>query len=378
MPPAHTETAVEAKTVVELGEFIVREASRGELGLSKDIVGEINSIMTAIKLGAKVCNREISKANTFGIDVATHEEDMPTFANRRFLDALINREVVAGIATQSMDAFMSVENCQQKQLVCLLAPLDGTRQIDVNVSVGTLFSVYKRVSEPGAPVEKKDFLQPGCKQLVAGYIIYGSSTMIVVTFGRGVFGFTLDPSLGTFYLSHPNMKFPENGAIYSVNGGKRRKFPKGVVEYISHCQSKAMACRYIGSMVADFHRNFLKGGIYIYPPTFEDPKPSISMIFQCNPLAFICEQAGGKASDGFTRILAMEPTHLHNRVCFFCGSRKMVEEAESFMALKKMADGGWCYRRDEAGAESPVHSNSPSLPLNESVPMVSSKDRAKV
>jgi len=190
-----------------------------------------------------------------------------------------------------------------------------------------------------------DFLQPGSNQLCAGYIIYGSSTMMVLTLGNGVHGFTLDPSIGTFYLSHHNMKMPEDSNIYSVNGGKKKRFPQGVTEYIEYCQDRSFSCRYIGSIVADFHRNLLKGGIFIYPPTFFDPKPSVSMIFESLPLSFLAEQAGGKASDGFTRILDIEPTSLQDRIPMFCGSRRQVETAETFMAKRKMHDGGWCYRK---------------------------------
>eukprot|EP00919_Chromeraceae_sp_WS-2016_P051487 GHVR01122067.1.p1 GENE.GHVR01122067.1~~GHVR01122067.1.p1 ORF type:complete len:238 (+),score=42.88 GHVR01122067.1:37-750(+) len=211
--------------VVELGEFILKGCNKNCIGVPEHLLTEVNAIMTAIKLGAKVCNREISKTNSFSVDEVKPIEHPVDFANRRFIDALVNRGVVAGVAMQPLDTPVNIDN--NKNLVCLMTPLDGTRQIDVNVSVGTIFSIYSRITKCGESVQQKDFLQKGKSQLLAGYVVYGSSTMIVISFGKGVFGFTLDPSLGTFYLSHPNMKYPENGRIYSVNGGKKKKFSTG-------------------------------------------------------------------------------------------------------------------------------------------------------
>eukprot|EP00916_Digyalum_oweni_P012477 GHVL01020640.1.p1 GENE.GHVL01020640.1~~GHVL01020640.1.p1 ORF type:complete len:341 (+),score=56.91 GHVL01020640.1:58-1080(+) len=319
--------------IMEMGEFL----------LSKNL-NNLEKTLTAIKLAAKVVNRYISKANSFGLgDDQTVTKDIHTIANDTFLDALINRQVVAGIASSHMDDIISIPKCVHCKHVVLINPLDGIKQFDVNVSVGTIFSIYERVTEIGTPVGMCDFLQPGKKQIAAGYVIYGSSTMFIFTVGDGVHGFTLDPSLGTLYLSHPCLNFPPKGSTYSLNGGKRRFFPEGVKEYINICQSNGYSLRYIGSLVADFHRNLLKGGIYIYPPTFKDQRPSVSMMFQCNPVAFLCEQAHGKASDGFTRILDIEPVTLLDRVPFFCGSNEMVMTAEKCMAAKKMKDGGWCF-----------------------------------
>lgn len=343
----------------ELGEFVLQCKHNMPVMPDGDdvrsLLQEISQILTCIKLGAKVVIREISRANTFGLDSATPipgSDDLAAFAAQRFLDALVNRRVVAGVAMEPMDTFVSVPNCENRRLVAVVHPMDGTKQVDTNVSTGTIFSIYRRVSPVGDPVKERDFLQPGKRQLCAGYVIYGSSTMLVCTLGNGVHGFTVDPSLGTFYMSHPNIRIPEDGKIFSLNGGKRRRFPRGVVEFIDYCQENALACRYIGSLVADFHRNMLKGGIFIYPPTFSDPRPSVSMNFQCCPLAFLAEQCGGKASDGFTRILDIEPTSLFDRVPFFCGSKRLVERAEHLMAAKKLVDGGWCFQKSE-----------PSLPL---------------
>jgi len=224
----------------------------------------------------------------------------------------------------------------------LIDPLDGSSNIDVNVSVGTIFSIYRRVSDPGTPVQMRDFLQSGSEQVASGYIVYGSSTMLVYTTGRGVNGFTFDPGIGSFYLSHPNLTIPRRGKIYSINEGNYVHFPEGVKKYIKFCQEfnpesdRPYSSRYIGSLVSDFHRNMLKGGIYIYPKGTTAPNGKLRLLYECNPLAFIAEQAGGKASDGYGRIMEIVPTDLHQRVPYFIGSIEMVEEAERFM--KQYAD----------------------------------------
>ncbi|MBC7426548.1 MAG: fructose-1,6-bisphosphatase, partial [Bacteroidia bacterium] len=209
--------------------------------------------------------------------------------------------------------------------------------IDVNASIGTIFSIYKRLS-PDKPVDREDIFQKGTSQVAAGYIIYGSSTMFIYTTGNGVNGFTLDDSIMEFCLSHPNIKIPETGSIYSVNEGNLMEFPEGVKNYLNYCQSSdksegtPYSARYIGSLIADFHRNLLKGGIYIYPPTLKAPKGKLRLLYECNPMAMLMEQAGGKATDGKNRILEIEPTELHQRTPIFVGSVKMVEKAESYLA----------------------------------------------
>jgi len=222
--------------------------------------------------------------------------------------------------------------------VILMDPLDGSSNIDVNVSLGTIFSVFRRITPIGTPVTSEDFLQPGVNQVAAGYVIYGTSTMLVYTTGHGVNGFTLNPAIGTFYLSHPNMQFPKDGNIYSVNEGNYVHFPQGVKNYIKYCQreeeDRPYTSRYIGSLVSDFHRNMIKGGIYLYPTSSKAPKGKLRLLYECNPMAFIAEQAGGKATDGFGRIMEIQPTELHQRVPFFCGSYNMVEKAEEFMAAE--------------------------------------------
>jgi fructose-1,6-bisphosphatase I len=220
-------------------------------------------------------------------------------------------------------------------------PLDGSSNIDVNVSVGTIFSVYRRITPVGTPVTLEDFLQPGINQVAAGYVIYGTSTMLVYTTGNGVNGFTLNPAIGTFYLSHPKMKFPVDGSIYSVNEGNYVHFPQGVKDYLKYCQleeeNRPYISRYIGSLASDIHRNMIKGGIYLYPTSSKSPKGKLRLLYECNPMAFIVEQAGGKASDGFSRIMEIVPTALHERAPFFCGSYNMVDKVEEFMHKAKLS-----------------------------------------
>ena len=217
----------------------------------------------------------------------------------------------------------------------LIDPLDGSSNIDVNVSVGTIFSIYRRVTPMGMPVREEDFLQKGNEQVAAGYVVYGTSTMLVYTTGHGVNGFTLNPAIGSFYLSHPNMQFPKIGHTYSINNGYYAHFPQGVKDYLKYCQAededRPYTYRYIGSMVSDFHRNMIKGGIYIYPTSSKNLQGKLRLLYECNPMAFLTEQARGKATDGYIRIMDIQPNALHQRVPIFCGSIKMVEKAEEFM-----------------------------------------------
>ena len=324
-----------------LGEFIIENQTS-----FKYTSGELSRLINSIRLAAKVVNHEVNKAGLVDIigdfgDTNIQGEDqqkLDVYANDKFIQTLTNRNIVCGIASEEEDDFITInsqdENNQNKYVV-LIDPLDGSSNIDVNVSVGTIFSVYRRVTPIGTPVTIDDFLQKGSEQVAAGYIIYGTSTMLVYTTGVGVNGFTLNPAIGTFYLSHPNMKFPENGKIYSVNEGNYIHFPQGVKDYIKYCQmeegDRPYTSRYIGSLVSDFHRNMIKGGIYIYPSTSKNPEGKLRLLYECNPMAFIAEQANGKASDGLTRILDIQPTELHQRVPFICGSKSMVDKAEEFM-----------------------------------------------
>ena len=330
-----------AKFNQSLGEFIIENQSA-----FKYSSGELSRLINSIRLAAKVVNHKVNKAGLIDIlgdagDQNVQGEDqqkLDVYANEIFIKTLTNREIVCGIASEEEDDFITIKGRNERndnKYVVLIDPLDGSSNIDVNVSVGTIFSVYRRVTESGTPVTKDDFLQPGTQQVAAGYIVYGTSTMIVYTTGHGVNGFTLNPAIGTFYLSHPGMRFPEKGDIYSVNEGNYIRFPQGVKDYIKYCQEEAedrpYTSRYIGSLVSDFHRNMIKGGIYIYPSTSKNPEGKLRLLYECNPMAMIAEQAGGKASDGFNRIMEINPTTLHQRTPFFCGNTEMVEKAEEFM-----------------------------------------------
>ena len=329
------------QTFQTLGEFIIDKQED-----FKYSSGELSRLISAIRLASKVVNREVNKAGIANIigQVGNQniqgedQQKLDVLANNIFIEALSQREVVCGIASEESDDFIEIKatnNAHLSKYVVLIDPLDGSSNIDVNVSVGTIFSIYRRVTEPGTPVQMVDFLQKGIKQVAAGYVVYGSSTMIVYTTGNGVNGFTLDPSIGTYYLSHPNMKIPTSGKIYSINEGNYIKFPQGVKDYIKYCQleegDRPYTSRYIGSLVSDFHRNMIKGGIYIYPSTSHSPNGKLRLLYECNPMAFLAEQAGGKCSDGYRRILEIQPTELHQRVPFFCGSAAMVTIAEEFM-----------------------------------------------
>jgi fructose-1,6-bisphosphatase I len=324
-----------------LGEFIIEKQEDFRYS-----TGELSRIINSIRLAAKVVNYKVNKAGLVDIIGAAGEQNiqgedqqkLDVYANEVFISTLINREIVCGIASEESDDFITVagsDKSHSNKYVVLMDPLDGSSNIDVNVSVGTIFSVYRRITPVGTPVTLEDFLQPGTAQVAAGYVIYGTSTMLVYTTGHGVNGFTLNPAIGTFYLSHPNMQFKQEGSIYSVNEGNYIHFPQGVKNYIKYCQAeegdRPYTSRYIGSLVSDIHRNMIKGGIYIYPTSTRSPKGKLRLLYECNPMALIAEQAGGKASDGFQRILDIKPTELHQRVPFFCGSKKMVEKAEEFM-----------------------------------------------
>ena len=326
-----------------LGEFIIEKQAE-----YPEATGELSSIFAALRLAAKIVHREINKAGladligSAGIENVQGEtqQKLDLYANDRFKAALSARGVVCGLASEEDDEYVRFDDSinQQSKYVVLIDPVDGSSNIDVNVSVGTIFSVYRRLSEVGTPVEDEDFLQPGVAQVAAGYIIYGSSTMLVFSTGNGVHGFTYDPSLGIFCLSHPNMTFPDNGQIYSVNEGNYVHFHDGVKQYIKYCQvedkktDRPYNSRYIGSLVSDFHRNLIKGGIFLYPASALHPLGKLRLLYECNPMAFLAEQAGGVAISGpDARVLDINPTELHQRVPFFVGSKHMVKKLERFL-----------------------------------------------
>ena len=295
--------------------------------------GELTQLLTSFRLAGKMVNREVNKAglaeDILGAQGSENvqgeqQQKLDVYANDLFIRMLRNQGEVCAVASEENDDIVHFDN--GGKYVVTMDPLDGSSNIDVNVSIGTIFSIYRRIST-GPKATMEDFMQPGTAQVTAGYIVYGSSTMLVYTTGHGVNGFTLDPSIGTFCLSHPDMKTPDDGSIYSVNEGNYFEFTDGVRNYIDACKRKKMSARYIGSLVADFHRNLLKGGIYFYPATPKAPKGKLRLLYEANPLAMIAEQAGGVATDGATRILDLKPTELHQRCPLFIGSKNMVEAA---------------------------------------------------
>lgn len=295
--------------------------------------GELSQLLRDIALASKVVNREINKAGLIDImgamgsqnTAGDQQQKLDVLANIRFTRALTKGGEAAALISEETESFVDLTN--DGKYIIAIDPLDGSSNIDVNVSIGTIFSIYRRKSKEGEPINDSDILQTGDEQVAAGYILYGSSTMLVYTTGHGVNGFTYEPTLGEYVLSHPDMKMPESGKIYSVNEGSANSFSHSVKNYIQYCKDNNYTARYIGSLVADFHRNLLKGGIYIYPATAKDPNGKLRLMYECNALSFIAEQAGGLASDGQGRVMEVKPKDLHQRTPFYVGSKKMVERA---------------------------------------------------
>lgn len=309
--------------------------------------GELSSLLHHIGIASKIVNKKINKAGLVDILGRTGSENiqgesqqkLDIFADKTFINALRSSGECCGVASEeNQDEIIFTDKFARKgkYIVCI-DPLDGSSNIDYNVSVGTIFSIYRRLTPRGDKVSNEDFLQSGVKQVAAGYIIYGSSTMLVYSTGNGVNGFTLDPSIGEFCLSHPCITTPVNGSIYSINEGNYINFPVGIKKYIKFCQEKDEATgrpyksRYIGSLVSDFHRNLLMGGVFLYPQNANAPDGKLRLVYECNPIAFIALQAGGLASDGNRNILEINPLSLHQRSPFYAGSKYMVEKINSFL-----------------------------------------------
>lgn len=328
------------RQILTLDEFTIQQ-----LRQFPKATGELSSLLRDMGLAAKRVNVEVNKAGLVDIlgDAGTinvQGEDvkkLDVFANNQFMGVLQHGISCAGIASEELDDYVAFDDevSRNSKYVCLFDPLDGSGNIDVNVSIGTIFSIYRRVTEKGSLASREDFLQEGIRQVAAGYIVYGSSTMMVYATRRGVNGFTLDPSIGEFCLSHPDIKCPDRGKIYSVNHGNFFQYSEGVKRYINQCQNKTpdnggpYTQRYIGSMVADVHRNLIKGGIFMYPGTTDKPNGKLRLLYECNPFAFIVAVAGGKATDGRQSILDIKPEELHQRSPFFVGSRGMMEDLEA-------------------------------------------------
>ncbi len=327
------------RQVLTLDEFTIKE-----MRVFPKATGELAGLLRDLGLAAKRVNVEVNKAGLVDIlgetgDINVQGEEvkkLDKYANDQFAGVLEHGISCAGIASEELDDVVVFDNdiSRNSKYICMFDPLDGSSNIDVNVSIGTIFSVYRRISETGSRLTIKDFLQPGIRQVAAGYIIYGSSTIFVYATKRGVNGFTLDQSIGEFCLSHSNIRCPEKGKTYSVNHGHFFRYSDEVKKYIDICQNKnegnggPYTQRYTGSMVSDVHRNLIKGGIFMYPATTDKPQGKLRLLYECNPFAYIIESAGGKATDGRKRILEKQPTELHERTPFFIGSCKMMEELE--------------------------------------------------
>lgn len=330
------------QNVQTLNQFIIEQQAA-----FPEAKGDLTHLLHHIGIAAKIVHREVNKAGLVdilgrsGIENVQGEEQqkLDLFADEAFTDELRASGEICAIASEEREDITIFEDKLSKdaKYVLCMDPLDGSSNIDVNVSIGTIFSIYERKTNKGELATVEDFLRKGDEQIAAGYVIYGSSTMLVYSTGNGVNGFTLDPSIGEFCLSHPDIKTPTAGKIYSINEGNYTKFPVGVKKYIKYCQEKnsrsnrPYTSRYIGSLVADFHRNLLKGGIFLYPQTSANPNGKLRLTYECNPIAFIAEQAGGKATDGDQRILEIQPEHIHQRVPFYTGSSRMIKKVEEFL-----------------------------------------------
>ena len=323
--------------IVTLDEFIIRR--------QKDFPyasGELTGLLRDIGVAAKIVNREVNKAGLVSIlgkagsENASGEDvqKLDLYANEKLIDCLKNSGECCGVASEELEDIIPINSVAGKpsKYVVVFDPLDGSSNIDANVSVGTIFGIYRRLSDTEEPVEKKDFLQKGTDLVAAGYVLYGTSTLLVYTTGRGVNGFTLDPTIGEFCLSHKDIKVPDRGNYYSVNQGYYLKFDVEMRRYIDQCSDMNLRLRYIGSMVSDIHRNLLQGGIFLYPNTRKYPQGKLRLVYECNPLAYIVEQAGGKAiTCQLERILELPVHHLHQRATIAIGSPAMVDEMKEFV-----------------------------------------------
>ena len=320
-----------SRKLMTMDEFTIQETRQ-----FPQATGGLSSILRDIGLACKLINKQVQRAGLvegiLGKHGATNvqgEEQMKldVYADEMLVSVLRNSTECAGVASEEMEDIICFDDefSKQSKYVVLFDPLDGSSNIDCNASIGTIFAIYRRLSPLGECATREDFMQAGTNLMAAGYVIYGSSTMMVYATKSGVNGFTLEPSIGEFCLSHRNMKCKESGKIYSVNQGNWAKFSEGVQNYLSDCMASVYTHRYIGSMVADMHRTLIKGGIFMYPADTSAPKGKLRLLYECNPMAFILEAAGGVATTGTTRILDIEPQELHQRVPIYIGSKTMVE-----------------------------------------------------
>lgn len=337
-----------SRRLITLEQFIIEKEN--QVG---DATGSFSQVLRDISLAARIVNREVNKAGLVDILGVTGEtnvqgetvQKLDLFANRQFINAMSVGGQVCVIGSEEDEEIIPVNTPQSgaANYVVLMDPLDGSSNIDVNVSIGTIFSIYRRTSAEG-PGNLEDCLQKGRNMLAAGYVIYGSSTMLVYSTGNGVNGFTLDPSIGEFMLSHPGIRFPDKCSIYSTNEGNSTKYSHGVRRFLAHVKGegdtpvKPWSSRYIGSLVADFHRNLLKGGIFLYPDMTDAPAGKLRLLYECNPMAFIAEQAGGVATDGSQNILDLQPGSLHQRTPLYIGNRREMELLHGFLAKNTVTE----------------------------------------
>jgi fructose-1,6-bisphosphatase I len=320
------------RKLMTLDEFTIHQTRQ-----FSNATGELSTLLRDISLACKMINKQVNKAGlgdvlgTYGATNVQGEEQMKldVYSDQMLINVLRNSAECAGIASEENDDFVAFEDeySMNSKYVVMFDPLDGSSNIDVNASIGTIFCIYKRVSPLGTPCIEADFLQPGSAMKAAGYVIYGSSTMLVYATQLGVNGFTLEPSIGEFCLSHPTMKVKENGNIYSINQGNTKKLNDKLKGYLNYCMDEAFSHRYIGSMVADLHRTLIKGGIFMYPADSKNKYGKLRLIYECNPMTFIVEKAGGLGTTGTENILDVKPQELHQRVPIFIGSKNMVEKA---------------------------------------------------
>jgi fructose-1,6-bisphosphatase I len=296
------------------------------------VSGEFSWLLSGITLATKMIQAKVRRAglsDILGSDAAVNvqgevQQKLDVYANNALLHCLGVRDSVGVLASEENEEPVALRASPRAKYAIVFDPLDGSSNIDVNVSVGTIFSILRRPesSLDGLPSDPlQDLLQPGTRQIAAGYVVYGSSTILVYTTGRGVHGFTLDPSVGAYVLSHENIRMPSRGKYYSVNEAYRDDFPAPYRRYLDALRKQKYASRYIGSLVADFHRTLLKGGVFLYPPTADHPGGKLRLLYEANPIAFIAEQAGGAATDGTRRILEIEPASVHERTALVVGSR---------------------------------------------------------
>ena len=323
--------------IVTLDEFIIRDQNT-----YTDATGHFTRLLRDIGIAAKIVNREVNKAglvNILGVagsDNASGDDvqKLDLFANQVFIDCLNNGGKCCGVASEELENFVQLDPVKNKEAeyIVVMDPLDGSSNIDVNVSVGTIFGIYKRKSDLDGPCDMNDFLQKGSELIAAGYVLYGTSTILVYSTGDGVNGFTLDPSIGEFCLSHPNMRIPDAGNYYSVNQGYYLKFDLEMRRFIDHCSESNLRLRYIGSMVSDLHRIMFQGGIFLYPNTRKYVDGKLRLLYECNPMSYIIEQAGGKAiNTKLERILDLEISNIHQRSTIVIGSPDMVIEMQKFV-----------------------------------------------